>query len=95
MNSTLENRYERHVVEDDWDITPDGPVPTTMFITVADTNRILKMIYGQSLDPDHEEILSFPPRWGDRNHDVISSWVNWDKLTLAHKAELGITNTEI
>ena len=73
----------------DWDLTPDGPVKATSYLTVSDSIKILKMLYGETRN-DNEDELYFPPHWGSNNREIVLKWLHFDKLNQHHKAELGI-----
>ena len=88
MNASPQNKYERHVVEDDFNLTPDGPLHATAFVTADDAIKMLKMLFGEALDDDNTEVLSFPPEWGVNAHDTVLQWIHEDKINDAHRAEL-------
>ena len=92
MNSA-ENRYERHLYRlEDFNLTPNGPARATDFMTVESAIAMLKMIFGESIDPNNPEILSFPHNWGSDNQDVLSQWIDLDLLDDGHRSELMMRN---
>jgi hypothetical protein len=49
------------------------------------------MIFGEPLNPDNPDIIILPREWGRQNESSIALWFQMDKLTVAHKVELGMT----
>ena len=89
LNNHKENKYESHIIPEDFDLTPDEPVKATCYVTVADTINILRMLYGETRDED-PDMLHLPPNWGTRHPDLIEKWFHASKLQDHHRAELGI-----
>ena len=89
LNSSKENKFESHVIPNDFDLTPRGPIKATSYVTVADTINILRMLYGESSEDDPEN-LHLPPNWGTQNPTIIDQWFHREKILDHHRAELGI-----
>ena len=89
LNSHVENRYESHVIPNNFGKTPNGPIKATSYITVADTINILRMLYGECREDD-PETLHLPPNWGTQHPTIIDQWFHTEKLQDHHRAELGI-----
>ena len=90
MNTQIENKYERYALHSEWNLTKTTPKKASCFIVCDDAIRGLKMLYGEPLDPNNPEILNLPRDWGIRNDETITLWFQKEKLSAAHKVELGM-----
>jgi hypothetical protein len=91
MNTQRENKYERYALAATWNLTPVASKTASSFILCNDAVKGLKMLFGEALDPDNPDILNMPPKWGSENENIIALWFQTEKLTSAHRVELGIT----
>jgi hypothetical protein len=91
MNTQKENKYERYAIAPTWNLTPVASKTASSFILCNDAVKGLKMLFGEALDSDNPDILNMPPQWGTENKDIIALWFQAEKLTSAHRVELGMT----
>ena len=91
MNPQKLNRYERYEVHDNFNATPNGPTKATDFITVDDSVKAMKILYGNSSKED-EQILTLSDGWGKEpdNIEIIDAWINRDLLNPSWMQELGM-----
>ena len=52
---------------------------------------MLKMLFGEVVDENNPEILSFPHNWGVQNEKVIKDWIRPHLMTEVHRSELMMT----
>jgi len=95
MNTQVDNKYERYALAPTWNLTPIRPRPASCFILCDDVVKAIKMLFGESLDPNNRDILTLPRNWGRDNPNTIALWFQLDKLTAAHKVELQMTHPDI
>ena len=53
------------------------------------------MLYGQSLDPDNQSILTFPPHWGNDNMAVVHEWFSQENISDYVRIELQINTAHV
>jgi hypothetical protein len=79
----------------EWNITSMGAKPASCFILCDDAVKGIKMLFGQPLDTDNPDILNLPRNWGQQNPATIPLWFQLEKLTAAHKVELGMNGPPV
>ena len=89
LNNHRENKYECHVIPANFNLTPDGPIRATSYVTVADTINMMRWCYGEPNEDDPER-LDLSPNWGTRFPHLIDRWFHRNKIQDHHRAELGI-----
>lgn len=57
-------------------------------MTVESAINVMKLLYGESNDPNNTDILSFPQGWGTDNEATVNQWISSDLMTDAHRSEL-------
>lgn len=87
MNSTPENKYERYVLPENWNLCQDKQIHVvTRYITCDSAINALKILYGNH-DQD-SNIYRMPQNWADNNEVIVLQWFQPHKLTDAHKLEI-------
>ena len=94
INEAPENMYERHMLGNDFNLSPEEPRLASDFMTSDSSVSVVKMCFGQSMDPNHPDILSFPHNWGFHNREILTTqWIDPNVLTASNRAELMMNPT--
>ena len=93
MNKSVENRYERYVLADDWNLTPTNyPVRLTNYVIIDHVVAFLRMCYGEVDEENDNDVPTLPPDWGDNNFELLNKWIDVGLLSNDWKFELGLSD---